>query len=142
MRSAACCVWLALSLAACAAAPQYEAHLVPITASPSAPERQALAICSPRAQLAEQDARASAQAYQDARNTQGPTSYDCSSTGTYGGGVSSSNTNCRPHQMVMLNPFGASRANAAGTQAGIAVLTSCLAEYGWGIESQCIANCR
>jgi hypothetical protein len=131
---------VSLCLSACVA-PQYGVRLVPLISSPRAPQQQAIAICRPKAELALQNVRSSAQAYQDSRNSQAPTSYNCSTSGTYGSGHSSSNTNCSPHQMVSVNPYGSAQANAAGTQAGDAVLLSCLAEYGWGVERYCVDNC-
>jgi hypothetical protein len=136
-------VAVAFVLGGCAI-PQYSTRMVPFSASPQASRDQAIAICRPQAQLAATQARNDAQARANAQNSQF-TTYNCTTTGTGPNGYRTYSSNCAP-QPGGPSPLAAFAQGmdigASGDNAATAVLTSCLAQYGWRLEQYCIANCR
>jgi hypothetical protein len=152
MRTMIAVVVICCGLVGCAV-PQYQKRLVPYEGTrPQMPAAQVVDICNAQARNAYSSASAQAQAQLDARNNQ-VTGYNCSTYGqanSFGYNTNySGTTNCAA---VTANPYGGKYGGfaALGDSLGVAahaaeaqnnVLVACAAQYGYRIESYCVANC-
>jgi hypothetical protein len=102
-----------LLVAACATQPRPAPQLTPLTANPSVPAAQALAICEPRAQLAAQRAKPAPSGPATIDCTRFGNATRCTETVDSGGFMGGFNAARAPHQAYQLT------------------LSGCLAEYGW-----------
>lgn len=135
-------LWPAVVVLMSCTVPQYSIRPYPLTKSPATSERQAFATCTPEAELAAQrDMQTAEQNYAAQRSR--IMGYNCMSS--YNGGGNST-TDCMAQTQGSGGLAGAYMAeqqvNNTYKNTYDLVLQSCLAKYGWGVESVCVSNCN
>lgn len=143
-------VILGLVVSGCAAPPQYQVRPVALTSMPT-PIAQAVAVCEPLSRQAADQARNQV-AQQQSASRNAVVGYSCNGlVNAYSAFNATTSTTCVPVTQGSgggkwsgvaqgLNDY--SNQQAAGENASRTVGQACLAQYGWRVESVCVANCR